>query len=444
MQRGHPVGLCKNSWIWISFTTIVWLLSSQPAEAQYVQVFLPEGSPGFDTEAGVTVLSRRRELYEAQATHIGGFTITPALEEWVGYDSNVEGLPNGPGSGVFDTSASLGVESDWGRNALSANVSVSDSRYFELPGEDHTDWTASLGGYYTLGRGGLSLGYAHLAEHELGTEFGALASTSPVAYTVEDYRASYDVNLARFTFTPNVEFQQFSFGKADTGGVVVDDTYRDRRLLQGGVTTRFDLGSDRGVLLELQGVQTVYPRRSANSDSISSDGFLGLTGIDYQASGVFRYRLLAGLETRSFASAAYGSTTTPIAEASVTWTPTGLTTITDTLAREVDSPASAGVADYVYTVNRLDVDHELQRNILLHGSFAYQVADYLGHGSQDAVTFGVSATWLISRLVRVSADYQFNTTSSPNVVPQSFGGLGQSLSGDYHQHVFTIRLRLTP
>ena len=430
--------------MWLAIVVSLSSLPARPADAQYVQSYLPEGSPGFDTEAGVTVLSRRRELYETKATHIGSFTITPALDESFGYDSNVEGLPSGPGSAVLDTSGSLAVESDWDRNALSANVSVSDDRYFQLPGEDHTDWTASLGGYYTLGRGGLSLGYAHLAEHELGTEFGALISTSPVAYDVNDYRASFDLNLARFTITPNVDIQQFAFGQARSGGGIVDDSYRNRRLLQGGVTTRFDLGGDRGLLLELQGVQTDYPHHPSGTADISSDGFLGLTGIDYQASGVFRYRLLAGLETRSFASSAYGSTITPIAEASVTWTPTGLTTITETLAREVDSPATAGIGDYVYTVNRLDIDHELRRNILLHGGFSYQVADYLGHGSQDAVTFSAGVTWLISKLVRVSADYRYSSTSNPNVVQQSSIGQRQGLSGNYNQNVFTIRLRLTP
>jgi hypothetical protein len=427
-----------------TLAVLMGVLARSPAHAQYVQSLFPTGVPGYDAEGGVTVLSRMRSSYDAEPVRVGDFDIRPEIDETASYDSNVQGGGGGGGSPVAVSHASLAFNSDWARDSLGASFSLDDSRYSDLPVDDHLDWSAAIGGSYTLGEGALTLGYAHLAEHELGAQFGALAATNAVPYSVDDIRASATTLAGRFSFTPDIDVQSFRFGTATQGGQSVGQSYRDRTLTEGGLTTRFDLGSDRGIVLVLQADQTRYPRTPPGAVSEASIGVIALGGLDYQATGVFRYRLLVGVETRAFSARVYGSQTAPITEASVIWTPTPLTTITDTVSREIDSPASANAGDFSYLSNTFIVDHELARNVLLQAKATLQQADYLGQGSQNSVAFGFSATWLVSKTLRFTASYNYDVTSSP---PADLGtttrGAAIPLAGGFTTNVFSVMMRIT-
>jgi hypothetical protein len=421
------------------------LLPLAGARAQYIQSYFPAGIPGFGGDAGITVQSRSRSQYDAEDVHIDGFDVRTSLSEAIGYDSNIEGISGGPGSGLIDTAPFLQVSSNWDRNSVALSLSADDQRYFSLPVENNTNWTAGLGGTYTLGRSTFSAGLAYLSEHQLGSEFGALETENPVPYHVIDARASFDLPSGRFTFTPNVEFEKFTYGDAIIGGNAQSQGYRDEQTLQGGVTVRFDLGGDRSLLAVVKGVQTEYTDLTRFALNEGSSGAIALFGLDYQTTGVFRYRVLAGLETRSFVSAFYGSQTAPIAEASVIWTPTGLTTVTDTLAREIESPASADAGDFTYTTNTLVIDHELRRDILLQGRLVTQLAEYLHQNTQDSVTLGGRVTWLISKLFRVTGDYSFSRTSGqPTAFSAPLGGQPTQLSSNFSDSRFMLTLRVTP
>jgi hypothetical protein len=427
----------------IFLTCLLCILASRQARAQYVQSLFPTGVPGYNEEGGVTVLSRLRSSYDAEPIRLGDYDIRPEIDETGSYDSNVQGGSGASGSSVAVSQASVSLDSDWARNSLGANVSVADTLYGNLPVDNHVDWTAAIGGSYTLGQGDITAGYAHLAEHELGTQFGALQTSNAVPYSVDDYRASMTTLAGRFSFTPNLDVQTYRFGTAVLGGRRVDEAYDDRTLIEGGVTTRFDLGGDRGVVLVLQGDQTRYPNTLRGDVNEGSSGFIALGGIDYQATGVFRYRLLVGVETRAFTARAYGSQTAPITEASVIWTPTPLTTITDTITREIESPASADAGDFTYLSDTLTVDHELTRNILLQGKATVQQAEYLSQGSQNSLSLGLSATWLISKTLRVIASYNYAVVSSPPAVSATGTGTPIPLSGGYTTNVINVTLRVT-
>jgi hypothetical protein len=121
-------------------------------------------------------------------------------------------------------------------------------------------------------------------------------------------------------------------------------------------------------------------------------------------------------------------------EGSFIWTPTGLTTLTGSLYRLIQAPQSAGTNGFVLTSVRLVVHHELRRNILLQGRGSAQVAQYLQGGTQNNFTIGGGISWLLSRYVRLSLDYDaikqsgasgFSTPTNPNTV--TLGQYSQSL-----------------
>ena len=413
------------------------------ASAQLIGQYFQTGVPGFGEERGVPVLSRARPEYASSGVTIDGVTIRADLDETVGYNSNVQGVAGGPGSWIIGTAPSVQANIDGPRGAAGLALTLDDQRFLDTPGQDRTDWTAALGVTYELGPGALTVGYAHLDEHEVATAIGTQPSTTAIPFQVDDVRAGYSVDLGRFTLTPNLDYQRFRFGMGTVLGAPLDESVFDRDVLTAGVTARLRVDESRGVLLVVQGVDTSYLRSAAGQPSSSSQSVIMLAGVDYQSNGVFRYRLLAGFERRSFEAAQFPTTTTPVAEASVIWLPTGLTTVTASLSRTIADATTADSGGYTYTTAGLVIDHELRRNVLLQGRSQFQLAEYTQGGTQDSMTFGAGVTWLLSPRVRVSGDYDFTHQGGVHgAVSAAPVGAAGTVSQRYDQSLLIFRVHL--
>ncbi len=422
------------------------------AQAQYINSYLPTGLAGFDRDQGVTVLSRLRPLYQQQGVRLGGYTVNANLDETVGYDSNLTGASNAPSSGFISTSSTVTATSNWSRNRLGLSAGLDNYSYFSNPQQNYTNYSASAGGGYTIGRHDLNIGYTHLRQHQRGTDIGAVASTAPVPYDVDAIRTDYTIDTGRFSFTPNVDVRLFQFGTATVAGQQTSQQYRDRTVITGGVTTRYELSDQRGILVVLQGLSSHYIRPQPGTPSNDSKTALLLAGLDYQATGLWRYRVLGGVEVREFAAAQFGTRVAPVLEASVIYTPTGLTTLTGSARRAIEDPQSEGVAGYTFTTVGLVVDHEYRRNILLQGRANFQAAQFLeGSGTSTSYTLGAGVNWLVNRRVRLSADYDATQQNGSNnaslVLPQQGSTLttGQTnilTTGNYSRNVFLLGFHL--
>ena len=441
---------------------LAWGVSSG-AHAQYVENYFPSGVPGFDRDRGVTVLSRLRPLYQEQGVRLGAYTVNAHLDESVGYDSNVLGINGGPSSGFVKTSPSISANSNWSRNRFGIAVSADDYSYFSASQLNYTNYTVSVGGGVTIGRHDLDIGYSHLRAHELGTDIGAVATTTPLPYDADAVRADYTIEAGRFSFVPNIDVRLYQFGNAASViGQPTNQSFRDRTVVLGGVTTRYELSDQRGIVVVVQGINSHYIRPQPGQPSNDSKSVLFLAGIDYQATGLWRYRLLGGVEVREFTSSLYGTRTAPIAEANVIYTPTGLTTLTGYVRRQIEDIQSEGTAGYTFTTAGIVVDHELLRNVLLQGRGNFQAAEFFqSSGTTTSYSVGGGVNWLVNRRLRLSADYDFTQQSGPGNATvvgtqvvntplspsqQILTGAGQQLNtlttGNYNRNVLLFGVHL--
>jgi hypothetical protein len=392
------------------------------AKAQYVPSYFQPGVPGYDRELGVTVLTRQRPLYEAPGIQVGGFTVQPSLDETIGYNSNLLGT-NNSGSWLLETNPSVLATSNWSRNRLGASVSADNLHYFNLPNQSLTNWNLSLGGGYTIGESDLTLAYSHLGLHEVPTQVGSGATLAPIPFSVDDFRSDYTFVFGRFSLTPNVEFSLYRYGNTtvpngSTG--LISHSFADANVLQGGLALRYGEANERNLLLVVQGIDARFPHPLAGTPSPDSTSVVVLGGIDYRASGVFRYQLLVGASVRNFSSPQFQDQVEPVARADLIWTPTLLTTVSGTLIRTIQNPVQAGNSGFTYTSAQLHVDHELRRNILLQGRAGVTNASYFQHGgNQTEYSLGGSVTWLLNRNVRLVGSYdynKFNGSGSPTAL----------------------------
>lgn len=402
---------------------------AQVANTSLLDQYFQPGVPGYGQELGVTVLSRARPEYDPLGVRVGDFIIRPEIDESVGYDSNVLGTSPSKGAFDFDTQGSVRANSDWGRNSLGAAVTVDDRRLTSETLEDRTDWTATLGGTYEIGRDVLTLAASHFSLHQDPTGIDTQQftvpgqfTTNPIPYTLDDVRASYATTFGRFGLTPAVDFEHLSFSNlklfsingapipgpvgGTVAGVPINQSYRDRDILEGSVTGRYEFAPLRNAVLVVRDVNTDYNSSQASDfgPARSSNAVEVLAGLDYVADAVWRYRALVGYEVRDFNSPLYKSHSAPIVEANVIWQPSGLTTVTAKLLRTIEDASDENVSGYDYTSAKLSVDHEYARNILLSGYLAAQRADYL-QTTNNETYYGVGAgvTWLVNRHVRLTA-----------------------------------------
>jgi hypothetical protein len=404
--------------------------------AELLSEYFPNGVPGYGTAPGVTVASRQRPNFDPAGVRMGSFILHPQVDEGLGYDSNVFGGGNrSPGSWLIGTHPSLLIGSDWSRNSIGAYVGVSDLHYLDQPRQSFTDWTTSLGGTFSIGRHQLTVAASHLQLHQPRTDLDALPSDTPVAFQVNDVRASYLVPWGRFSITPSLSFTTYTYEATRIFGVPASQEYRDRNVLQGAVTTRYQLSPQHDLLVVGRLLEVNYTAPQLGQPTRNSTGAEFLLGMANEANAVWQYRVLLGWETRVFAAAQYATHQAPIAEAAVTWNPSGVTTLTASLTRSIEDAAQEGIAGYTYTSGRLVLDHEARRNLLLQASVGLQHADYLqGGGHAGALSLGAGATWLVNRHMRVSATYDFTDqrgTSNPTL----------QTTGNYVRSVGLITLR---
>jgi len=396
------------------------------ARAQYVPDYFPAGVPGYDQQLGVTVVTRVQPLYVEPEVRVGSFLLKPTIDESTGYNSNVLGLSGGAGSWFLETKPSLQIHSDWSRNSLGASISADNTRYIHTPNQSATNWQAAIGGGYTIGRSELTLGYSHLELNERPTDLGAPPSSTPIPYTVDDLRSDYTFDLGRLKITPNLDFSQWRFGSTTSAfaNVPKDQGFRDRDVIQGGGAFRYELSGKTSLLMVLQGAnsQFVHPEpllqpSLSQPPPLSSTSGTALVGIDYQYDGLWRYQLLVGGEVRSFAASQFATRVAPIAQGTVIWTPTGLTTVTASVLRTLQDPTEEGTSGYTYTRAQARVDHEYLRDVLLDGEVGIQNAAYQTGATQTEYAGRGGITWLLNRNLHLSLSYQYTKRiGAPSVV----------------------------
>ena len=435
-MRRHPSPLRAAAWL-----CVIGLLNAPDARAQLLDQYISPLVFGDDTDPGVTVLSRQRPAYDNIGVRIGALSLNPTLTESAGYESNVLGARQAVGSSTVETAGAATLTSDWSRNSIHAGVSVDDNRYLDLPRQSFTNYIISLGGTYDLGRDLVTAQYQHQHINQTPRDLEAPQLQTPLGIDVDEGSLSYRINVNRLFLTPALDVTNFHYADGVADGLPYLQSYRDRVVVSPTVTLGYELAPRRDFVVVARDGAATYanqtigvPRRDYNDPAL-------LAGLDYDVTGLFRVRALLGYEARLFSSSAYKTLQAPVIEGTVIWNPTGLTTLTGTVSRHIQDTTDETIAASTTTSVALAVDHEYLRNVLLHGTAAYNLAQYGGGGgSQTLYTAGASVSYLANRNLRFSARYDFQSRQSNLNGP--IGLFGQGVGSSYNDHRILLQLRL--
>ncbi|BCK74913.1 hypothetical protein AA0242T_1042 [Acetobacter aceti NRIC 0242] len=360
--------------------TIIGLSPPVTAQAQVVTQYFPALGSGAGELSEEPAQVKAARAYQPLGYHSGPLTVHLDGDERVGYDSNADLIQHGRKSSVINTQGHIGAVHLLDRNdQVHADVSVSDLRYPTRSLQNQTTWTANIGGTKHFGRDELGVAFTHLSLVQMPTESGALLILGPVPYTLDDGRISYLLNThGRLSFLPEFSIQHYQFGKPRLLGnsPYQDQHYRDRVIINENITARYQMMQNSHLLLLLQGTQIEYQTGNLDLPARSSNGFAVMGGYSWNEAGPFQFRALIGYQRRIFASSLYGSISSPIAEASIKWTPTRLTTVSATVSHGIEDAAFEGIVGYTNTSAQLSITHAYSRNIVFEAHAGLRKAHY--------------------------------------------------------------------
>lgn len=430
---------------------------AQVPDSYMLDQYFAQGVPGYGQQMGTTVLSRARPEYDPLGIRVGDFVIRPELDESVGYNSNILGQYPAQGSSVVETSGTIKFGSDWARNSLGGSIGFTNTLAPGIPSQNNTSWNVALGGSYDIGLDTATIAVTHQYAFILPYGIDVVSfnvpgtySFTPIPYNLNDVRVGYTKNLGSFSLTPAFDFTNVSYGSTSyfglngfvtppaVGGFVLgspeDLGYLNHNIYQGSLTGRYEYAPLRDFLVVLRGssIQYTSPGDQASyGPNRSGNALDALIGLDYTANGVWRYRVLVGYETRQYQN--YPTHSAPVFEADVIWQPAGVTTVTLKGERKIEDAVDLDVAGYTLTSGRLQVDHEVRRNIILTGYGSIVNAQYIdtGGGAETFFGAGASVSWLLNRNVHLALSYDWVDHNGVN-------GFGPN----YLQNVVMLQLKL--
>ncbi len=162
-----------------------------------------------------------------------------------------------------------------------------------------------------------------------------------------------------------------------------------------------------------------------------------LFGVDYDDDTVWRYRLLGGVEYRQAAAGTTASQTAGIAEAEVTWSPTGMTTLRASAFRGIeDAPRRSTCPVTPTPPPRCGARIWLLRNVVLTASATVRQATFDQTGGQQlGLGFDAGASWLINRNLRLSLTYDFADVRNAHLATGA-------VAGDYTRNLTLLAVRV--
>ena len=404
--------------------------------------FIAPDIPGLAVEPDVTVLSRRRPEYDPPGIQLGEITIRPNLTEALGFDDNVLASRSHRGSAVVETAGQLDTAYSHSDTTADVNLTVDDLEFPEESRQSYTDWTAAASGSHQFGRDLLTVSYTHLNLFQTARDLDTPQLDQAIPYRVDTARLSYRAMFSRLFVQPTLDVSYFDFNNGTVLGQPYIQTYRNRTVVQPGVTLGYELAPNRNLVVVVRDAVASYrdqpagqPRRDFNDVSV-------LGGLDFNTGGLFRYRLLAGFENRTFSSQQIKTIQAPVVEAEVIYSPTGLTTVTASASRRVQDSADEATFAVTETAVALRVDHEVRRNVLVNATGEYAQDSFTqGQGQQELFTAGAGVTWLLNRNLQLGGRYDFTRRVSSGAI--SLGtGFGQTVGPSFSENRVTVQTRV--
>ncbi|MGE0585935.1 MAG: outer membrane beta-barrel protein [Flavobacteriaceae bacterium] len=357
--------------------------------------------------------------FEPIGIRVHGWTFRPSLESSLGYTDNVNATGVGParrGSALWRLRPQLEFESGWSRHSLSGSVGLTHEE-FRRPGVENRDGIdASLKGRLDIRRdltleGGLT--YSRTQQSFSDPNVPATALKEPNVDSIAT-EASLTRRFGRFfvALLGSIERSIYESVPAQGGGIV-DNSARDYTAYSEGLRLGYEISDRTSVFTDVSLNQTVHDRRiDGNGNLRGSDGYTAAVGAKL-AGDVLTGEGRIGFRVADPDDPSFTRIRGFVAESSVTWQATPLTSVSLRASTDFEETVLAGTSTIRRHEVGIDMEHALRRNLILTASGGWTRSDYVG-SARLINEFSASAglEYKLNRQMALRGRYEFVSSQS--------------------------------
>ncbi len=374
--------------------------------------------------------SSQSQAFQPQGLPAGGFRLYPELRLSTGYDDNiVQSDERRRGDGSFVVAPTVTAKSQWSIHKLDAEAFYRDTRYFKRSEQNHDEYGASFDGRLDVLRTTnvtTSADYGRLAEQR-GTPGDLFLSNQLVRYNRFLTQTQVYHQINRIGLGLGVSASSFRYDNVAATGGMIAQNFRDRSISGANARVEYQYSAVTGLFVTGAYNAIDYQRRTLIDRS--STGFNMLGGVRFQVSPFLRGTVGLGYIRQKFANAVFADFSGLNYNASLNYEPTTLTSLSLTAGRRLTDSAIFSVAGVLTQDVRLNVDHELLRNLNLQGHFTYSNFEYRGiDRSDNRFEFGAGARYKMNRTVSVALSGSRVTQDSGDLLGRSYRSNRATLS----------------
>ena len=378
----------------------------------YPQVF------GAQVPRGETVRSRQRPELDPLGLHFGSFFFFPTLENSITYDDNVFATSNNTiDDFIYTLTPAFQARSDWNRHSLTFGAGGIFAFYFDQTTENFTDAFANIGGQYDISSSTTLRARAGVRrEHESrGDPNEPLGVSDPTIFMSYDagLDGSHRFNRVTVSLGSDAIYRVYDDSEL-AGGGTLDNSDRDYLEMRPGVQVGYEISPSLSAFVRGQGNFVRYDEETDSGGfNRDSNGYDFVAGANVDYTGILFGDFFAGIRQRFFEDPAFSNITGPIVGSTLTWTPTGLTTVGLLIESQIIQSANNTSSGYTSSGIGVNVDHELLRNLILSGNGAFRYDDFEGITREDKFfSAGAGADYLMNRYITLGARYTFEYRDS--------------------------------
>lgn len=404
----------------------------------------------------MAVYDKPRSDYDAPGIRSGGFLFKPSVAAEGRFDSNIFKKDKGDETDDFIAiiKPSLKLDSNWNNHSLGLFADAKIAKYSDNGGEDYEDFNFGGNGRIDISRGtsiSTSLNYSD-GHEDRGSPDQPNSPSTPTQFSLIKATVGFKRDEGLFSVALDGDFTKQDFDNAtlldanlNEGTDTVRNDDRDRETTNGSIRIGYHLTDEYEAFAKFTATRVTYTNPTDKVNGVheprrDSDGWDAVGGVAFKLSGVAEGDFHLGYVKRDFDSANFGDVSDFKFGASVLWAPTGLTSARFTVTRNVvettvsaeaddGSGQTVGAAGILSTLYSVDLQHELQRNLLLNAKASFTKMDYVNTIREDDMTnLGVGVRYLLNRNFSVNADYVLDKRAT------------NEANQDYKNHSFLVSL----
>jgi hypothetical protein len=364
-----------------------------------------------DIARNETVANRARPELDPSGVPIGAFRLFPQLAITYERNSNIfaDGLTE-LSDVIYVVSPEFELRSDWNNHAVDLGASADISRFSDFEGEDHSDLDVWASGRLDISRSAFLAGsVAHSTRHEGRDSADDVRGEKRTRFDIDSIAVSYQLRpgLRKFRALFEAEFANLDFDDVLDAEITINNDDRDRKQVHGTMRIGYDALPTNSFFFQASVESTEYDSQFDDDGfERSSDGYELAIGSTLDYSGVTFGDVFLGYRSRRYDDQRYEKIDGLSFGAEVAWNLSGLTTITVSGSRTVESTTIVDAAGIQATKFRLGVQHELLRNLILSLAWTTGQDDYRGiDRKDDNDTTAIGARYLMNRRVELVLGY---------------------------------------